>query len=154
MTGRSTKVPRPCACTTVRKTSRRLARVYDQALQPTALNVTQLALLRAVVREAGKPISQVAASLSMDRTSAYRALGTMEKRGWVVVRAGVHKRARAAELTQAGHEVLADAAPHWDSIQTEVVRRFGVRRWQRLVAELEELANVADSVEQQSPEDR
>jgi DNA-binding phage protein len=73
----STRVPRPCACTTVRRVSRVLARAFDAALKPSGLNVTQLAVLRAVQRRRGEPLMHVARDLCMDRTSLYRAVSRM-----------------------------------------------------------------------------
>ena len=143
---RTQETPRPCVCTTVRTTSRLLARLYDDALQGSELNVTQLAVLRAIVRMPDEPLSQVASSLSMERTSLYRAVSTMEASGWVRVAKGKDARSRSAVVTRKGEGVLDRAAPHWDRMQSELVQRFGRRRWQALVQELDELAQTAVSL--------
>ncbi|MEM9064792.1 MAG: MarR family winged helix-turn-helix transcriptional regulator [Planctomycetota bacterium] len=143
----SDSIPRPCACTTVRTVSRLLARVYDGALQESELNVTQLAVLRAIDRMRGEPLSRVAENLSMDRTSMYRAVGTLEGNGWVRVIYGKDARSRSAVISSAGRDVLDDAVPHWEGIQSSIVERFGQRRWQSLVSELRELGTVAQDVE-------
>lgn len=144
-------VPRPCACTTVRTVSRLLARVYDEALQESELNVTQLAVLRAIDRMRGEPLSRVAETLSMDRTSMYRAVSTMERQGWVEVIHGKDARSRSAVVSKTGLGVLDYAAPHWERIQSAIVERFGLRRWQSLVAELRELGTVAQNAEAERP---
>ncbi len=143
--------PRPCACTTVRTTSRLLARVYDDALQGTGLNVTQLAVLRAIERMPGTPLSRVAADLSMDRTSVYRSVAKMEEHGWLTTAEGPDARSRCAEIADRGRDVLDAAAPRWEVIQTEVVNRFGRRRFRELVQELGELRTVAESVSSEAP---
>src|SRR5580658_1551319 len=104
---------RPCACTSVRKTARVLARLFDAALADSGLNITQLAVLRAVLRHPHEPLSRVAEDLAMDRTSLYRALAAMEKQHWVAMRQGPDARTRTAVLTRAGETVLSRADPGW-----------------------------------------
>src|SRR5215470_15000956 len=84
----SSAIPRPCACTTVRRASRILARAFDVALEPAGLNVTQLAVLRAIQRHPGEPLTRVAEDLCMDRTSLYRAVAPMQRDGWLTISAG------------------------------------------------------------------
>jgi hypothetical protein len=40
----------PCACASVRRAARILARTFDTALMGSGLNITQLAVMRAVQR--------------------------------------------------------------------------------------------------------
>ena len=136
-------VPRPCACTTVRRASRLLARSFDVALEPAGLNVTQLAVLRAIQRHAGEPLTRVADDLCMDRTSLYRAVAPMRRDGWLRVAAGGDARSRTAEFTAKGLRILKAADPAWGRTQTETVERFGRDKWAALVAELERLAACA-----------
>jgi DNA-binding MarR family transcriptional regulator len=139
----STSVPRPCACTTVRRASRVLAREFDAALEPSGLNVTQLAVLRAIQRHPGEPLMRVAEDLCMDRTSLYRAVTPMQRDGWLTISAGAGARSRPAEFTTRGLRVLEAANPAWGRIQTAIVERFGRDKWAALVAELERLADCA-----------
>ncbi|MGB0716004.1 MAG: MarR family winged helix-turn-helix transcriptional regulator [Phycisphaerae bacterium] len=143
----SQSVPRPCACTTVRTASRLLARVYEHALQDSTLNVTQLAVLRSIDRMPGEPMIRVAEALSMDRTSIYRAVATMERHGWVRIDGGKDARSSTVAITPLGRAMLDDAAPYWDNVQSDIVDRFGRRRWRSLVAELQALAETASKVE-------
>ena len=62
-------VPVPCACTSIKKLSRVLGRVYDAALGASPMNVTQLAVLRCIGRRTGEPLIHVAEELEMDRSS-------------------------------------------------------------------------------------
>jgi DNA-binding MarR family transcriptional regulator len=140
---KSTSVPRPCACTTVRRASRVVARVFDAALEPAGLNITQLALLRAVQRHPGEPLLRVAEDLCMDRTSLYRAVTPMQRDGWLNISAGADGRSRAAELTRKGLQVLEAADPVWIRTQTAIIERFGRAKWPALVGDLERLAACA-----------
>src|SRR5262249_2942551 len=136
-------VPRPCACTTVRRASRVLARAFDAALEPAGLNVTQLAVLRAIQRHPEEPLTRVAEDLCMDRTSLYRAVTTMQREGWLKVTLGADARSRTAGFTANGLRVLGAADRPWGRLQTEIIERFGRDRWAALVAELERLVACA-----------
>lgn len=140
-------VPRPCACTAVRRTARVLARTYDAALAGSGLNITQLAVLRALLRHPGEPLTRVAEALAMERTSLYRALAAMQKQHWVLLRDGPDGRTRTATLTRAGEAVLARADPGWSGTQRALIDRFGAGAWQNFVAELNRLAACAEQLE-------
>jgi DNA-binding MarR family transcriptional regulator len=139
-------VPRPCACTSVRRTARILARTYDAAIAASGMNITQLAVMRAVLRHPHEPLSRVADDLSMDRTSLYRALGALQKQNWVRLNDGTDSRSRSASVTKKGQAVLAKADPGWSSTQQSIVDRFGRAQWQGFVAELRRLADCASAV--------
>src|SRR5215470_5511043 len=140
-------VPRPCACTTVRRASRILARAFDVALEPSGLNVTQLAVLRAVQRHAGEPLTRVAEDLCMDRTSLYRAIAPMQRDGWVRLVDGADARSRTVEFTPKGLRVLSAADAPWGRLQTDIIERFGRDKWAALVAELGRLAACTQAAE-------
>jgi DNA-binding MarR family transcriptional regulator len=130
-----------CACTTLRKASRALSRIYDEALLPAGMTVAQLAVLRAIGRgaEGGEPLSRLAESLVMDRTSLYRALIPLKKSGWVAINAGPRGRAKQVELTMKGERAIQAARKFWDAAQTTILGEFGAERWaflQNAVAEL------------------
>jgi DNA-binding MarR family transcriptional regulator len=143
----TTSVPRPCACTTVRRASRILARAFDEVLEPAGLNVTQLAVLRAVQRHTGEPLTRVAEDLRMDRTSLYRAVAPMRRDGWVKIAAWADARARTVQFTNKGLRVLEAADAPWGRMQTEIIERFGRDKWAALVSELERLSACAQAVE-------
>ncbi|HEY4972082.1 MAG TPA: MarR family winged helix-turn-helix transcriptional regulator [Steroidobacteraceae bacterium] len=130
----------------MRKAARVLARVFDGGLAESGLNITQLAVLRALLRHPHEPLSRVAEDLAMDRTSLYRALAAMEKQHWVMMRDGPDGRTRTAVLTRTGEAVLARADPGWASTQRALIERFGAAQWQNLVAELRRLADCAEAL--------
>jgi DNA-binding MarR family transcriptional regulator len=122
-----------------------LARPFDAALEPAGLNVTQLAVLRAIQRQPREPLSRVAEDLRMDRTTLYRALAPMQRDGWVKIAAGTDARARTVEFTTKGRRILESADPAWGRIQTAIIERFGRHEWAALVSELERLAACASA---------
>lgn len=148
MKSSSVEIPRPCACTSVRKAARVLARTYDSALVDTDLNITQLAVMRAIRRHPDEPLTRVAEDLAMERTSLYRALGALEKQRLITLHKGPDERARTAVITAAGDAALDHAEPGWARTQRALIERFGVSQWQLLVAELQRLADCAKAIEE------
>jgi len=141
----SATVPVPCACTSIKKLSRVLGRVYDAALADSPMNVTQLAVLRCVGRRTGEPLMHVAEELKMDRSSLYRALDPMVRDGWVKITSGIDARSRTAVITTKGDRILKKAGQQWERVQTRVVERFGLREWGAFVANMEKLRACAEA---------
>ena len=137
-------VPVPCACTSIKKLSRVLGRVYDAALAASPVNVTQLAVLRCIGRRTGEPLIHVAEELEMDRSSLYRALHPMVRDGWVKITSGIDARSRTAVISPKGYRILKRAGEQWEKVQTRVVERFGRRDWAAFVANLEKLRASAE----------
>ena len=136
-------IPRPCVCTSIRKAARVLARTYDGALAPAGMNVTQLAVMRALLRHPHEPLARVAEDLAMDRTSLYRAIEALRKQRWVRLSDGNDSRSRSATITKSGALALKRADPGWASTQSGIVERFGYREWQNFTSELQRLVDCA-----------
>ena len=139
-------VPGPCVCTSVRRAARVLARTYDASLVPCGMNVTQLAVMRAVRRHPGESLSRVAEDLEMDRTSLYRAIASLQRKKWVSLRDEGDGRSRSALITEKGHAALAKVDPDWATVQTAIVDRFGRASWKEFAGELQRLIECADAV--------
>jgi DNA-binding MarR family transcriptional regulator len=131
----------PCACTTLRKASRALSRIYDEALAPAGLTVAQLGVLRAISRgdQKGEPLSRLAETLVMDRTSLYRALSPMVRSGWLLIKDAPKGRAKLVQLSKAGIRATDDAAEYWQRAQSRVIGEYGVDRWAALHKAMTEL---------------
>jgi DNA-binding MarR family transcriptional regulator len=138
-------IPQPCACTSLKRVGRILARTYDASLAAAGMNITQLAVLRAVLRHPNEPLTRIAQDLAMDRTSLYRALAAMQKRNWVRLIDGSDARVRTASISKKGRAAMTRADAGWSTTQGAVIERFGRSQWQTLVAELARLADCASA---------
>ena len=136
-------IPRPCVCTSIRKAARVLARTYDGALAPAGMNVTQLAVMRALLRHPHEPLARVAEDLAMDRTTLYRAIDALRKQHWVRLSEGNDNRSRSASVSRSGALALKRADPGWASTQSSIVDRFGHKEWQTFTSELQRLVDCA-----------
>lgn len=127
----------PCACTTLRKASRAVARLYERHLAEAGLTATQFAILRAIERRGTYNLRPLSDELVMDRTSLYRAIAPLERDRLVAVEAdSSDARARQASLTEAGRERIALALPHWRAAQRTFIGGFGAGDYAGFIAEL------------------
>ncbi|WDF73229.1 MarR family winged helix-turn-helix transcriptional regulator [Novosphingobium sp. KACC 22771] len=122
----------PCACTSLRKATRTLDRLYDAALAPHGITTTQFALMRNIERAGAIVLNQLATLLVMDRTSLYRTIRAIEEAGWVSITDGSGK-ARLAQITDAGRTMLRAAEPDWEELQAQIHDRLGGEGWARLM---------------------
>lgn len=143
-----------CACTTVKKLSRVLGRIYDLQIASAGLNVNQQAVLRCISRRAGEPLVRIAEELEMDRTSLYRALAPMVRDGWIVTSNAKSNRYRTARLTRLGQRILSHANAKWAELQGTLIERFGERSYDALLTELHRLAECAGDLTQTASEGR
>lgn len=103
-----------CLCLHVQRAARTLARRFDDALRPVALNNGQFSLLMALNRPGAPSIGDLADLLAMDRTTLTAALKPLKRRGLVKIAvAKEDRRSRRLSLTSEGRAVLQAAYPLW-----------------------------------------
>jgi DNA-binding MarR family transcriptional regulator len=135
-------VAQTCLATRSRIAARRLSRIYDEALRPVDLKVTQFAVLVAASMSNGTlTITELADSLALDRSSLSRNLDPLERRGLVVLGPETHHRARHVGITADGRALLAEARPHWEAAQRKLKAHLGAT-WEDALAGLKQLASA------------
>jgi DNA-binding MarR family transcriptional regulator len=127
--------PTPCLCTALRRATRSVTRLYDDALRPLDLRITQFALLRQLVRHGERTMRELAALVVVEETALNRAVRGLESRGWVAIRTGDDRRERVLAITAAGRALLAEATPLWDAVQARMTAELGAD-WQVLMTAL------------------
>ncbi len=137
------EIEETCAGLNVRKAARTVTRLYDEVLQPTGLRLTQFNLLVAVALAGEAPMTQLAETLVMDRTTLARNLKPLESQGLLTIDAGTDRRRHLVRLTERGRQALATALPYWEQAQNQVVTRLGQEQWQALLAELKATVTLA-----------
>ena len=129
-----------CTCTTLRKASRAITRLYDARLAGHGMTTTQFAVLRNL-RGGEMPLSRLAEQLVMDRTSLYRTLAPIERSGWIEIGGGTG-RTKLARLTDAGRAAMIAAMPDWEATQHQVIGELGAEEWRKMTATLDMLAGM------------
>lgn len=137
-----------CLCFRVRRVSRALTRLYDEALRPLEIQATQLTLLNAValVEERDAAMGELAGVLAMDVTTLSRNLRPLRASGFVrIERSKEDGRVRLVRLTEKGRRMLAEALPLWRQAQARVVAALGPELAAELQAGFDAAVEAAES---------
>lgn len=132
----------PCACTRVRRAARALTDLYDAALDPVGLKVTQFSLLRTIQRMDPVNISLLADEMSLDRSTLGRNLRVLERMELVDVSEAEDLRARTVVLTARAERLLEKAVPLWEATQRQVSRLLGGPEVEKLFDVLERIEGL------------
>jgi DNA-binding MarR family transcriptional regulator len=105
-----------CLAARLRLLNRLVTSVYEEALRPHGLRISQMNIL-VVIAVAG-PLRGVDAArrLFLDVSTLSRDLTRLLQRGWVQARPG-RGRARLLEITPAGRQLLAAILEDWRAAQ-------------------------------------
>ncbi|WP_043311753.1 MarR family winged helix-turn-helix transcriptional regulator [Pseudomonas sp. ML96] len=135
-------LPTQCLCTKLRRASRGVTRIYDEALADVGLNAAQFSLLRNLQRLESPSISMLAEAMGLDRSTLGRNLRVVEGMGLVQLGGGVDQRSREVVLSAAGRQVLEQGAPLWERAQQEVALRLGADKRAALMLLLDDLETI------------
>lgn len=133
-------LPTSCLCTQLRRASRGVTRLYDDALAAVGLGVAQFSLLRHVQRLGQPSISVLAEAMGLDRSTLGRNLRVLEEQRLLQLGEGRDLRAREVRLTEAGLQRIEQGLPLWEQAQRELNAQLGEERCAELMKLLEELA--------------
>lgn len=115
----------PCYCITLRNVSRRLTSLYDEALVPLGINVTQFSQLRNIGRMQPVSLTDLGKRMELDRSTVGRNTRLLERMGLVTSASGEDHRESALALTREGEVLLERALPIWEEVQARISRRLG-----------------------------
>jgi DNA-binding MarR family transcriptional regulator len=119
------EVIRDCIATRLRMADRVITKVYDDALRPLGLKVTQLSMLVAAENRGLIRQSEVGAQLRLDDSTLSRNLERMRASGWLEEVAEDDARVHSYRLSHAGRALLEKAIPVWRRAQSEAKRLLG-----------------------------
>ena len=122
----------PCMCSSVRRASRALTQLYEQALRPLGLRATQFTVLQVLSLAGEVSQGRLGAMLAMDSTSLTRTLEIMRREGWIAERRGEDRRQRWLRLAKAGEAQLNRTLPVWEKVQARLRRQLGEQAWKDL----------------------
>jgi DNA-binding MarR family transcriptional regulator len=129
----------PCTVYRLRMATRRATRLYDHFLAPSGLGIAQFGVLQIVARSHGATLTEIAATLDMDRTTLTRNLTPLLREGLVRSARGKDQRSRAVLITPAGEAAIAKALPMWRAAQSALRDQLGAKS----VETLHELLDAA-----------
>ncbi len=120
----SVQAPSVCVCMNVRRASRAITKIYDQALEGSGLKVTQFSLLKNIDDKGPLNVSALAKLLMLDRTTLVRNLKPLESAQFIENTSSQDSRERQLTITEHGHETVLKALPHWKSVQRQIKKQI------------------------------
>jgi DNA-binding MarR family transcriptional regulator len=133
----------PCMCANLRRASRALTHIYEEALEPTGLRATQFTVLQALVLAGEVTQGQLGWILAMDSTTLTRTLAITNREGWTKKRRGTDRREWRIGLTTQGKTAFERALPLWEGVQARVREELGSSEWKQLLELTYAVTNVA-----------
>ena len=131
-----------CASLQLRKATRVVTQLYDEALRPSGLRSTQLPVLVTLAAHGPLSVTDLADGLVLDRTTLIRNLRPLQRRGLIEVGRDDGRQTRIAMLTAAGQEAVARAVPLWLQAQTRVMDELGTKEELDLQRSLSRLVSL------------
>ncbi len=122
-----------CHCTALRKASRRISQLYDLALAPSGLKVTQRAILARIGRSEPTGVGELAEGLVMDAGGLAHTLKPLVRDGFVTIAPDPQdRRNRLVRLTPAGKAKLKQSEALWLTAQRGFEKELGKVRSEAL----------------------
>jgi len=115
----------PCMCASLRRASRLLSQLYEDALRPLGMRATQFTVLQALSLAGEVTQGQLGEMLGMDITTLTRTLTIMSREGWITKRRGEDRREWRVRLSSKGEAQFKTALPYWEKVQDELRGRLG-----------------------------
>ena len=123
----------PCACANLRRATRLVTQLYEDALRPAGITGPQFTLLQALKLAPGISQKQLGEMLGTDSTTLTRTLAPMRKRGWLDSRPASDRRALRLGLSKSGERKYEMTLPYWQAAQKRLKQALGETRWKGLI---------------------
>jgi DNA-binding MarR family transcriptional regulator len=114
-----------CIAVRLRLLNRVVTSLYDDALRPLGLKVSQLNILVVVAKLGVARPAQVCEILQLDTSTLSRNVERMRARGWLEVVAERDARSQPFRLTNQGKKLIEKAIPAWEKAQRQASDLLG-----------------------------
>jgi DNA-binding MarR family transcriptional regulator len=119
------KIAEECVAVRLRMLNRVITNIYDDALRPLGLKVSQMNILVAAAKMGTARPSEVCDYLHLDVSTLSRNVERMRARGWLEVVPDEDGRSQPFRLTSQGRKLLERAVPAWSAAQQQVTKVLG-----------------------------
>ena len=114
-----------CIAVRMRMLNRVITNIYDDALRPLDLKVSQMNILVAAAKMGTARPAAVCEHLNLDVSTLSRNVERMKGRGWLEVVPDEDGRSQPFRLTPQGRNLLEKAVPAWSAAQQQVKQALG-----------------------------
>ena len=118
-------VARECVAVRVRMLNRVITRIYNAALRPFDLTISQMSILVAVTKFGQAKQQDVSQVLDLEKSTLSRDIQKMKENGWLEVTPGQDARISLLQVTPSGRRLLKQAFPGWRNAQDRVIEMLG-----------------------------
>src|SRR4051812_39210878 len=114
-----------CIAVRLRLLNRVVTNLYDDALRPLGLKVSQLNVLIVAARLGLARPAQVCDILQLDASTLSRNVKPLQAHGWLEVVEEEDARAQPFRLTPKGERLIEKAVPAWEEAQRRATELLG-----------------------------
>lgn len=119
------QIANECIAVRLRLINRAVTNIYDDALRPFGLKVSQMNILVLVsLRESLRP-SEIGEVLQIDRSTLSRNIERMISRNWLEIIDDEDARAQPVRMTKVGNKLLKNISSAWEEAQAQVTELMG-----------------------------
>src|SRR2546430_13586107 len=119
------KIAGECIASRLRMLNRVITNIYDMALRPLDLKVSQMNILVAAAKMGTARPLAICEYLHLDVSTLSRNVERMKARGWLEVVPDEDARLQPFQLTRQGRKLLEKAGPAWGGAQQQVKKALG-----------------------------
>src|SRR3954465_14218191 len=118
-------ISRTCIAVRLRLLNRVVTNLYDDALRPLGLKVSQLNILIVTGKLGLARPAQVCDLLQLDASTLSRNVKPLQAHGWLEVGEEEDARAQPFRLTPQGKRLIEKAVPAWEEAQRQASELLG-----------------------------
>lgn len=114
-----------CLAVRMRLLNRMVTNIFDDALRPLGIKVSQLNILMVVAKRGPITASDVGRVLHLQNSTMSRNLERIRKREWIEVAKGATARKQVLQLTGKGKRLIEKSHPYWLAAQKTTQEALG-----------------------------
>ncbi len=118
-------IAQECIAVRLRMINRAVSKLYDRALRPVGITVSQLNILVAISQFGQARQQDICLKLFMERSTVSRDVVRMQANGWINTNTGEDARTSVMTVTAAGRRILEKAFPAWQAAQQRALAILG-----------------------------
>lgn len=114
-----------CLAGKARRLSRVITGIYDRALMPFGIKISQASILvfLSIVGEASP--GDICKRLQMEKSTVSRNVDRMRKNGWIEMVEREGRSGQILRITPCGQQLLVDSHPYWQQAQEKAQALLG-----------------------------
>jgi DNA-binding MarR family transcriptional regulator len=124
---KATLIVEECIAVKLRLLTRAVTKIYNRALRPHGLTVSQMNILVAVSYLGQAKQQDICQALHLEKSTLSRDLTRMRERGWVTEFPGDDGRSSLLRVTAHGGKLLQRAIPAWRQAQQQAAALLAER---------------------------